>query len=243
MTATRSRPSRSDDDRLVLPRPRRRRWPWVLAVGLLLAALAGGWYVLTQTAVFAVKTVTVVGAKGPLATTVKRAADTAVGNPLFTVDTDAVQAKVVAVPEVRSASVTRSWPNTLTVTVEPRVAVAVTQANDAWWLLDEQGNPYVSRKDKPASLLALELAHPGPTDPATLAGVAVVAALPASVRKLVATVAVPSPYAVTLKLTDHRSVIWGDVSQTALKAKVLPALLTRPGTVFDLSDPTLASVK
>jgi cell division protein FtsQ len=40
-------------------------------------------------------------------------------------------------------------------------------------------------------------------------------------------------------LRDHRVVRWGSPDRSSDKARVLSALLARPGTVFDVSDPDL----
>lgn len=242
MTTTETRRAVARDD--YLPQiDRRRRWPWVLAFGLVLAMLAGAGYVVWKTPMFAVRQVDISGAQGALATTVRQATADEIGTPLISVDTGAVTATIGAIPQVDTVTVAKKWPNTVTITVLARVPVAVTNANGAWWLLDAGGVPYDSSRTKPATLIAIELATPGPHDLATRAALQVVTALPPAVSKLVGHVTAASAYDVTLVLTDGRTVIWGDDSNTAQKATVLPAVLARPGKVFDLSDPTMVTVK
>lgn len=242
-TTERRRPALPDDYYDVPQEYRRRRWPWVLALALVLALLGGAAYVVWKTPMFAVKQVEISGAKGALATTVQKATAGEIGTPLVSVDVDAVTAKIAAVPQVATVKVVKKWPNVLTVTVRARVAVAVTNANGAWWLLDAGGVAYESSKTKPAALPDIELATPGPNDPATRAALQVIKALPPTVKLLVANVTATTGYDVTLVLTDGRTVIWGDGSNTAQKATVLPAVLARPGRTFDLSDPTMVTVR
>ncbi|WP_051266883.1 cell division protein FtsQ/DivIB [Nakamurella lactea] len=227
---------------------RRRRWPWVLSIGLVLALLAGGAYVFWKTPMFAVRGISISSSDGKplpgaLTAAVKTATKGQIGTPLVSVDLGAVQADVAAVPQVKSVTAAREWPNILSLTITARVAVAVTNANGAWWSLDADGLPYVSSKTRPASLPAIELATPGPHDPATRAALDVVKALPKPVRAMVSRIRAPSAYQVTLVLNDDRTVIWGDGSNTAQKAQILPVVLEQPGTVFDLTDPTMVTVK
>lgn len=248
MTTTATRRSTGAEP---LPRPeyqRRRRWPWVLSISLVLALVAGGAYVFWKTPMFAVRGVSIGSDDGkPLAqslsSAVKAATKDQLGTPLISVDVDAVRTRITAVPAVKAATVTREWPNILAVSITPRVAVAVTNANGAWWSLDADGLPYTSSKTRPAGLPAIELATPGPGDPATLAAIEVVTALPKQVRAMVTSIRAPSAYQVTLVLADNRTVIWGDGTDTAQKAQILPVILKQPGTVFDLTDPTMVTVK
>lgn len=227
-----------------LPAPqRRRRWPVVLAVSLILALGAGLGYVLAFTSVFALTGVTVLGTTPALEQQVRvRLADEQ-GVPLVRIDTGAVQQDLATIPEFASVTVERRWPHSLTVTVVPRRAVALTQANDAWYSLDATGVPFAPTRTRPRGLVAIELATPGPQDPATAAALQVVRDLPAGLPARISAVRAASPYRIELLLTDKRTVVWGDASDGPAKARVLPLMLQRPGTVFDLSDPTMVTVR
>jgi cell division protein FtsQ len=89
----------------------------------------------------------------------------------------------------------------------------------------------------------LRLAHAGPKDPATHAALQALLALPAKVRRHILHIAAPNPDRVTLALTGDRTVIWGDGAHSARKAKVLVALLRRPGTAYDLSGGDVVTVR
>ena len=56
-----------------------------------------------------------------------------------------VAASVESVPEVAAVEVARGWPDTLAIVVMPRVPVAVTSANGQFWLLDCTGRSRTSR--------------------------------------------------------------------------------------------------
>jgi len=236
--------SRSRADRPAsTSRQQRRRWPWVLALVLVLGLAGGAYYVVRWTSVLGLQQVTVAGVADALADEVGAAVDVPLGTPLIAVDTGAVAAEVAAtVPAVDEVTVVRQWPNELLVSAVARAPVAVTAANGTWWLLDKPGVPYGKVAKPPENLLAVELATPGPADPSTTAAIAVIGTLPAAIAKKIDTVVAPSPYRISLVLTDGRTVIWGDPSRDRAKAAVLPALLEQPGSVYDVSDPTLATV-
>lgn len=225
---------------------RRRIIGGVVAGVALLLTCAAGWIV-WGTSVLGLRTVDVTGATGALdpalAAAVTEVVAVAPGTPLIRVDLAGVQSRVDAVAGVDTATVARHWPGTVQITVTPRVPVAVVAANSALYLMDAGGVPYTTVPAKPAGLVSLRLATPGPDDPATAAGLAVVRALPAEVVGLVASVTAASPYDITLQLTDARSVTWGDATDNARKAQILSAVLAQPGTSFDISDPGLVTVR
>jgi cell division protein FtsQ len=248
MTTTAAPPGASTTARRPAGRRPRRSWPWTLAVVLLLALVAGAAYVAYRTPVLGVRSLTVSAGTGELSEAVSGevvdAAGVATGTPLITVNLEAVRHRVLAVPEVASASVSRHWPNELRITVTQRSAVAMTKANGALWLLDSTGVPYlkVSGAVPPAGLLTIDLATPGAGDPATMAGLAVVEQLKAPIRAQVASVSAPSAYRVVLTLRDGRTVIWGGSDQGAKKMQILPAVLAQPGSTYDISDPAVVTV-
>lgn len=165
------------------------------------------------------------------------------GTPLISVDLDTVKAAVEAIPLIAQAQVSRQWPGTLHVAVIPRTPVAVVPANSSLYLLDNLGTPYIAVPAAPAGLVTLRLATPGPADSATLAGLAVVQALPAELIPLLATVSARSAYDISLELLDGRTVQWGGVADSLRKGQILPAVLAQPGTAFDISDPALVTVR
>lgn len=224
-------------------RPPHRKWPWVLGISLVaVLALATG-YLFYFTSMLSVKTVSVAGASPAVEQQVREQLQPEVGIQLARVDTSELGTTIATIPDVAGATVERAWPDALKVTITQRVAVAVTMANDAWYSLDASGVPFSPVKTKPASLTQIELATPGSGDPSTTAALAVLGALPRSVLSSVSKIRAASPFRVELLLTGNRTVIWGDASSSARKAQVLPVMLQQKGSVFDLSDPSLVSVR
>lgn len=219
----------------------------VIAATLLVAALALG-VIVWATPVLGLTTITVVGADSKpvdaaFAATVRSAAAVPVGTPLARIDVAAVRSRVVHAAPVASATVLRQWPHGLTITATERVAVATTEANGTWWLVDRTGKPFTAVASQPAGLMPLRLAAPGAGDRATMAALGVLGSLSAAIRAQVVVVSAPTAYDVTLVLKDGRSVVWGAAIDAAAKNLVVPAMLKRPGDTIDVSDPTLVTVR
>lgn len=158
------------------------------------------------------------------------------GTPLARVDTVGVRRRVAALAPVARVRVVRAWPGTLLVRVTERTAVASSRQGDGWVLVDGSGLRFSASAQAPAGLPELQGDAQAPAGPA----VEVVAELPAGLRDQVATVALPSASSVVLGLRDGRTVVWGPPGQSARKAAVVAALLSRPGGTIDVTSPGLA---
>ncbi len=166
------------------------------------------------------------------------------GTPLARIDLDAVAADVDDIPQISEVEVSRDWPHGLTIAVTPRVPVAVTSANGQLWLLDATGDPYLAVSAAPAGVVTVQLVAPAAGDPSTMAALTVASALSPQFRPTVTAISARTPFDVELTLKDGRKVLWGQASQSAQKMQVLPALLAaQAGKVYDVTDPTLVTVR
>lgn len=210
----------------------------------LLIVIAGVGYLLFISPVLGVKSVAITGGSAELTTQVRGVVDIPEGTPLARVDLDAVAADVEAIPEVYAVEVARGWPDTLNIVVTPRVPVAVTSANGQFWVLDQTGDPYLAVSAPPPGMTMVQLVAPGAGDPATIAALAVAQALTPDFRPQVTELSARTAFDVELTLTDGKKVLWGEATQSAEKMQILPALLAaQDGTQYDITDPTLVSVR
>ena len=193
------------------------------------ALLLSGW--------LAVDKVEVVGVGRLPVEQVLAAVDVDQGTPLARIDAGAVADRVRALPPVADVEVLRSWPDTLRIVVTERVAAAAVERAGAVELVDAEGVLFATEPALPPNLVRLQVAEPGPEDPATRAALQVYAELPEPLRGLVSVVRAESPTSVVLLLADARQVVWGPPGDTATKAAATEALLRMEGTVFDVSAP------
>lgn len=211
--------------------------------GALLALVALGWVALGSP-VLALHTDAVEVAVDGDAAVVDVVAVTAIlteraGTPLPRLDTVALRRAVLDVPGVRAASVSRSWPHGVVVTVVARDPVAAVPVADGVVLLDVDG-VQVGRADAPPPGLPVVDVPLG--EPATMIAVlSVLEQLPADLAAEVVAASATNPDAVHLELTDGAAVEWGSADRSSLKAAVLTTL--RAGVqgvqVYDVSAPTM----
>ncbi|MEU6561867.1 cell division protein FtsQ/DivIB [Nocardia nova] len=164
------------------------------------------------------------------------------GRSMLRIDTDAIARRVAALPKVRSARVQREYPSTVRVTVDERRAVLFFDSPQGTHLVDTEGVEFAI-EPAPPGVPKLTTAHPGGADPLTRAAVTVLDAAPPALRAQVGEVAARSVSDIELHLRDGRTVVWGGADDSERKAAVVLPVLTREGTVFDVSSPDLVTVR
>lgn len=168
---------------------------------------------------------------------VREAAAIEPGTPLVELDTEAVTARVRELPRVAGVRVERVLPGTVRLTVDERDPVGVVNAADGAHLVDATGKDYATVVQPPSGLPELKV-----EPDAVVAAVGVLTQIPEALRREVLVVTAGSPSDVRLTLSAGREARWGSSADTPRKAAVLEVLLTRPGSVFDVSSPELPTV-
>lgn len=126
--------------RIAVRRAEGRRRLRVLIGVLVLAALLGGAYGLTRSALLDLDTIDVAGAAGADAREVSAAAGLDVGTPMTDLALGSARDAVAALPWVATADVSRAWPGTVEIVVTRRVPVALLPAGDGTGvLIDAEG--------------------------------------------------------------------------------------------------------
>jgi cell division protein FtsQ len=196
----------------------------VAAVGTVALALVA--WLIWAGPVLAVSTVRVDGVSILPAEQVREVAGVAEGTPLLRVDVDAAEARVAQLPQVASVEVTRGWPRSVVITVVERVPVAVVGEPGHRTLVDAEGVLFDSVSgDPPDGVLQLVVDDPGPGDPATMAALTAIGALPPGLADRIAGVAAPSPEDLSMVLADGTVVEWGSAEESTAKASALEALV------------------
>ncbi|MGH3656404.1 MAG: cell division protein FtsQ/DivIB [Micromonosporaceae bacterium] len=222
--------------------PRRRRTQ-LLAVLAVIAVLGAGSWVLYATSLFAVTEVRVAGTAVLDPSQVRDAAEVADGTPLARLDTGSIEARVAHLAPVASVSVVRDWPDAVVIRVTERTPVAVVKSSGGFIVLDGTGVPFDRVPQRPLELPLMELADPGPKDVTTRDALRVLKSLTPELRRVLVTLAAPSPTRIALRLTKGRSVVWGDAEQSEKKARVATVLLQRPVRIIDVSAPDVVTTR
>ncbi len=146
------------------------------------------------------------------------------GEPLARVDLDAIRSRVEALAVVRSADVTRQWPDEVLIEIEERVAIAVVDIGGEVRGMDKDGVVFREYRHAPAALPRVQTSADTRSD-ALREAAAVIAALPPDLGGRVDHVEVETVDRITLVLRDGRTVMWGSADESPEKATVLARLL------------------
>ncbi|WP_439381926.1 cell division protein FtsQ/DivIB [Amycolatopsis lexingtonensis] len=232
-TGPRTRPNRQVEIR--------RRWVALLTV----LTVVAGVYLLFFSSTLGVKDVAVSGARTVPADQIRAVAAVPADQPLLRLDADEIRDRVAGMPGIATVEVSRSWPNTIEITVTERTAIAFFDSGpggDGVHLVDGGGVVFKTVPARPAGLPELKLPKVSADDPVTRAVTAVLGVIPEQLLKQVTTATAKTPASVEFTLSSGKIVRWGTAEQTDRKAKVLAALLTQDGKVYDVAAPELPTI-
>jgi cell division protein FtsQ len=231
----------------LIGRLRRLRRLIILLLAVLLTGTAAVW-VLYGSPWLRTERVSVSGMRVLTAAQVREAADVPVGSPLISVDTDAIEARLLRkLPRIDSVDVVRSWPHGIGLKVTERTPVLIVKKGANFIEVDAKGVRFATVPDAPKGVPALELAvsrraalRRFPADRLVREAVRIAGELPGAVARDTRTVKVRSYDAVSLELTGGRTVEWGSVEKGPAKARTLLALMKADpeARYFDVSAPT-----
>ncbi|WP_254631221.1 FtsQ-type POTRA domain-containing protein, partial [Cellulomonas sp. GbtcB1] len=241
----------------------RRRLAWrqiLIAAGSVVAVGALAWLLLLSPALaLDAEQVRVTGAGTVVAVDqVRDVVDDEAGTPLTRLDTAALRQRLLDVPGVRDAAVTRDWPHGLAVQLESREPVAaVPEASDVaqhadgddatgpGYALVDQDGVKVGRSDAPPEGLPVVEVPVGEARILS-AALGVLEALPEDLLGAIGQVSAGTRDTVRFTLRDGATVEWGSAQDSALKVAVLQALRVAPETAgsarYDVSAPTMPVV-
>ena len=208
---------------------------------LVLAILAGAAWALLGSSLLVVRHVEVTGNRLVTAAQVRHAARIRPGAPLATVNTAAAARRVERLAPVLSATVRRSWPDAIVITVRERTPVFAVAAAGGYQLIDSHGVTVRQATRRPASVPLLSAAPAVLRgNPAINAAAVVLRQLPRGLRNRITSVSAASASSVTLHLTGRTTVLWGGAGDPAEKLAELGMLLRRHARYYDISDPSTA---
>jgi cell division protein FtsQ len=214
----------------------RRRLRVVIAV-LVVVMIIGGGLALLHTSSFSARVVTVTGGHDHTSTAeIVDAAGLAHRPLLINVNAGAAAAGVNALPFIRTAQVTRHWPDGVQVTVSERVPVAVMAGGSgAWAQVDATGRVLAVQPARPAGLVQLVVNTSSGTVSPTRAGrvlpssaasgLQVCRTLPLAFSAQVVSVTVAPDRTVDLALNSGLTVVMGTDSDLTVKYQDVASII------------------
>lgn len=210
-------------------------WRYVVAAGVAVLLVVGAVWLVYFSSFLSVQGVEVRGLQKLDERRVTQAAAVPEGEPLATVDLDRIRARVEALAAVRSADVSRQWPDEVLIEVDEREAVAVVEIAGQLRGMDADGvvfEDYAKAPDLPRVQTGADTGSE-----ALREGALVIAALPGDLAAQVDHVEVATVDEISLVLHDGRLVVWGSAGESEDKAAVLARLLEQPAQQYDVSVP------
>jgi cell division protein FtsQ len=206
----------------------------LVTIGII-AAVA---WALLGSSLLVVRHIEVTGNAGLPAARVRAASGIKPGSPLARLDAATAARRVERLHRVLSAQVSRSWPDTVVITVRLRRAALTVAAGSGFEQVDPYGVVLRTTARRPAGLPLLRPA-PGRLrgSPLVRAAAGVLAELPAGLRQRVVSVSAPSADEVTLRLRGGLKVRWGGTDRARQKSQELRALMRTHARYFDVSSP------
>ncbi|MFI7223708.1 cell division protein FtsQ/DivIB [Nonomuraea angiospora] len=214
-------------------------------LGLLTAGVVGtaAWLVFFSP-VLGVRSIEIVGNLTVPSERIKQQAGVPDLHPLATVNLADVETRVLGIRQLAKAKVDRIWPGTLKIEVVEREPVAAIPAGGKVAIVDKQGVVIEVKSAAPPMLPVLKVDNPAVGDPAMMAALQVIQAVPDVLAPKVREVRAGTAEGVTLLLSDGRTVIWGGADRPKEKARILASLLKREkATVYDVSSPDVVTLK
>ncbi|HET6698146.1 MAG TPA: FtsQ-type POTRA domain-containing protein [Nocardioidaceae bacterium] len=213
-------------------------WRGLAVLFLVLAVVAGAVWLVFFSTVLAVSGVKLEGNQVLDPRAVRRAADVPAGEPLATVDLDAIAARVEGLAAVKSVDVSRAWPDRVRIAVRERTPVAVVVRDGVVSGLDEDGVIFRQYPSAPRDLPVVRMSARTRSD-ALAEAATVVGVLPADLADKVDFVEVETIDTISLRLHGGRTIFWGSADDSETKAKVAAVLLdaARKADTYDVSVP------
>jgi cell division septal protein FtsQ len=205
-----------------------------VAAGAALAAFfLAAWFVARDTSVFAVRTIDVHSGSPRVKAEVEHALASEVGKSLLAIDEGALTRRLEALPDVLSAKLERSFPNTLVVTAHSERAVLLVRQGATSWVVSARGrvmrkvdNPRRSRLPRLwlSKKIELSAGETLPLDEGRMAAAAVAPiarrAYPGGIRTVLS-----GNEALTLVLGKGTEVRLGDLGDLRLKLAIARKIL------------------
>lgn len=214
---------------------RKSKMPWI--IWLLVVIVVATWWSLYQSKWFIAQEVTISGNSRLTVEQIAAAASIPIGNSLMSINTGTVTSQIVALPEIKSATVERGWPHSILITITERTPIAVAATAEGYNLIDSDGMNAGVVAAPPPGLLIISAQ---PDSPAMTSAIQALAAIPAN-WKLIGLRAVTQD-SVIATLEGGVVITFGSGERASDKVDVAQALMEKGYTLINVSAPDAPTV-
>ena len=214
---------------------RKLKIPRVIWLILVIAVFV--WWSLYLSKWFIAQEISVTGNERLTIEQISTLAEVPIGNSLMSIDTAAMAAQLMSMPEIEVATVERGWPHTILIKVTERTPIAVAATASGFNLIDSQGHNAGAVAAPPAGLLIISAQ---PDSNAMLGAIKTLAAIPAQWQLI--GLSAPTQDSIVATLGSGAVITFGSSERAADKVEVAQALMEKGYSVINVSAPDAATV-
>ncbi|MCF8554197.1 MAG: FtsQ-type POTRA domain-containing protein [Candidatus Nanopelagicales bacterium] len=214
---------------------RKPKIPRVIWLILVIAVFV--WWSLYLSKWFIAQEISVTGNERLTIEQISTLAEVPIGNSLMSIDTAAMAAQLMSMPEIEVATVERGWPHTILIKVTERTPIAVAATASGFNLIDSQGHNAGVVAAPPAGLLIISAQ---PDSNAMLGAIKTLAAIPAQWQLI--GLSAPTQDSIVATLGSGAVITFGSSERAADKVEVAQALMEKGYSVINVSAPDAATV-
>lgn len=164
------------------------------------------------------------------------------GTNIFSMDTNEAILKIKMYPSVKEVMIKRKLPNTLQISVDERVPLALVVGQNGFIIVDNEGiflKKVTDLKDLNMPVISGipvdDSGRPGSSimTPSLDAALKVAELMNETLRENVTEIMAPSPLSLTLKTVQGVKVLFGEPNDFERKVKLMEKLLTKNGAVIN----------
>lgn len=213
---------------------------WLLTFVLILTLASAITWVVQTSSDAQVSDISVQVSDRNLIKPIRKVAAIEIGERITDLNLTAAAARIMQLPQVRSAEVDRRWPDRIVISVELREPIGWLRQTDEIWYLDVTGEKYLPK---------VASAKPGlpefvtSSEKSLMASASAYKYVPNQLKRNLASVTAASSSNIRFILTSGVTVIWGSVERNERKAEVLKILLQRKAKIYDVSAPDLPTIR
>ncbi|ANE04401.1 cell division protein FtsQ [Corynebacterium crudilactis] len=166
------------------------------------------------------------------------------GENLLRVDATSAALNIVELPWVKSVTVNRSLPSTMTVDLVEREPAVFVKRSDGDHVIDSEGKEIIIGTP-PVGTVEVAGADEENSEvlPAVIAAINAIKEQDAQIIENIEVVEAPDQFDILFKMKDGREIYWGSSDNSHDKAVAMSTVLKREGQHWNISSPTMVTVR
>lgn len=211
-----------------------------VVIALVAIAAAVAWFV----PVFKVESIEINGAVRTDTEVAREVSGITAGDNLLRIDATGAAHAIAEMPWVSSVTLNRRLPSTVEITLTEREAAVFIRRPDGEHIIDTEGQPIVVGTPPVGTVEVTGIREDDPEVlPAVIDIIRAIDDYDPELRNIIATIEAPDQFDVLLRLTDGREVYWGSSKNNHDKAVALSTVVQREGQRWNISSPSMVTVR